>query len=172
MVDYKIPFRGLENGKHQYEFNIDNKFFEGFPEGDISKGNLIAKVELIKRSTGVESFFDVSGKVTLPCDRCLDDLEVPIEFQGKLFFEFGHESEEVSDELVMLSPSDHYLELDLYIYEYIILSLPIQKIHSDDEDGNSLCNAEMLSKLNSMIVNNDDDEIDDPRWDKLRDLIN
>jgi uncharacterized metal-binding protein YceD (DUF177 family) len=171
-MDYKIPFKGLENGKHQYEFTIDDKFFEEFPEGEINRGSLIAKVELNKRTTGIESFFEISGIVKMPCDRCLDDLDCPVEFQGKLFFEFGHESEEVSDELVMLSPSENYLELDIYIYEYIILSLPIQNIHPNDKNGKSLCNAEMLAKLNSMIVNNDDDEIDDPRWDKLRDLIN
>ncbi len=171
-MDYKIPFRGLKNGSHQYEFNVDDKFFEAFPEGDIKKGNLVAKVDLIKRSNGIEATFEIVGTVTVPCDRCLDDFDCPVEFSGKMLFEFGLESEEVSDELVILSPGDNYIDLDQYIYEYINLSLPIQKVHPDDENGNSLCNADMIAKLKSLNVNNDDDEIDDPRWDKLRDLIN
>lgn len=171
-MDYKIPFRGLKNGKHQYEYSIGDEFFEAFSEGEISQGNLMASVELIKRSTGIESFFKISGEVKVACDRCLEEFYYPIEYSGKLFFEFGQEAEEVSDELVIVSPADNYLDLDQFIYEYINLSLPIQKFHPEDENGNSNCNAEMLAKLNSMIVNNDDDEIDDPRWDKLRDLIN
>jgi len=171
-MDYKIPFRGLNNGKHQYNYDIDEKFFEFFSESEIAKGKLSVVVDLIKRSTGIESHFEINGTVTVPCDRCLDDMDCSIEFEGKLFFEFGQETEEVSDELVMLAPDVNYLELDVYIYEYINLSLPIQKFHDDDEEGNSLCNAEMLAKLSSMTVNNDDDKIDDPRWDKLRDLIN
>ncbi|MDA3892952.1 MAG: DUF177 domain-containing protein [Salinivirgaceae bacterium] len=171
-MNYKIPFRGLINGKHQYNYSIDEKFFESFSESEIKKGEITVEVELIKRSTGVESLFDIKGAVTVPCDRCLDDMSCPIECEGKIFFEFGQETEEVSDELVMVGPEVDYLELDVYIYEYINLSLPIQKIHNDDEDENSLCNAEMLAKLNSMTANNDDDKIDDPRWDNLRDLIN
>ena len=170
-MDYKIPFRGLREGKHRYEFNIDDKFFKTISESDIKQGKLVAVVELIKRKTGIESFFDISGEVKVVCDRCLDDFYYPVEFKGKLFFEFGDETKEVSDELLILSGSENYLELDKYIYEFINLSLPLQKFHSEDKDGNSLCNADMLAKLNAMIVNNDD-EIDDPRWDKLRDLIN
>ena len=171
-MDYKIPFRGLEEGAHQYEYDIDDSFFTMFPDGEIHQGKLTVKVEFIKRSTGIESFFDISGVVKVACDRCLDDFDYPVAFQGKLFFEFGQESKEVSEELVIVSKEEDYIELDQYIYEYINLSLPIQKVHPEDEDGNSNCNAEMLAKLNSMIVNNDNNEIDDPRWDKLRDLIN
>ena len=171
-MDYKIPFRGLKDGKHQYEFNIDDKFFEAISESEIKQGKLVATVELIKRPTGVESLFDISGVVKVACDRCLDEFACPIEYKGKLFFEFGNEPQELSDELIVLAPDENYLEIDKYIYEFINLSLPIQKIHAEDKDGNSLCNAEMLAKLDSMIVNNDNDEIDDPRWDKLKDLIN
>lgn len=171
MMDYTIPFRGLKAGKHQYEYRIDDKFFEAFPDGELKHGRLIVNVELIKRSTGLEVEFIISGKVKVTCDRCLDAFLMPVAYQGKLFFEFGQESREVTDELIMLSGADDDLDLSQYIYEYINLSLPLQKIHPDDHEGNSLCNAEMLKRLNNSS-NNNDDEIDDPRWDKLRDLIN
>ncbi len=167
-MDYKIPFKGLKNGKHQFKFIIDDKFFKTISDSEIKQGGLVAVVELIKRSTGVELFFDISGKVKVPCDRCLDEFDCPIEYKGKLFFEFGTESEDVTDELVVLASDENYLDLKRYIYEFIKLSLPIQKFHSDEK----FCNADMLAKLNDMIINNDDDKIDDPRWDKLRDLIN
>lgn len=171
-VDYNIPFKGLKDGKHEYEFRVDNTFFETFPESEIEKGSVSVRVELIKRSTGLEADFDLQGSVIVPCDRCLDDLEYPIDYQGKLYFEFGETSEEVTDELIMLSAGENYLELAQYIYEFINLSLPLQKVHGEDENGESLCNQDMLARLGSMTNNNDDDEIDDPRWDRLRDLIN
>jgi uncharacterized metal-binding protein YceD (DUF177 family) len=171
-VDYNIPFKGLKDGKHQYEFRIDDKFFEKFPESEIHKGVLTARVELIKRPTGIETFFDIQGIVTVPCDRCLDDMEYPVKYEGKLYFEFGEASEEVTDELVIISGGENYLELAQYIYEFINLSLPLQKMHGLNNEGESLCNQEMLARLGSILSNNDEDEIDDPRWDKLRDLIN
>lgn len=171
-VDYNIPFRGIKEGKHQYEFRIDDKFFEEFPDSEITKGALIATVDLIKRSTGIETRFIIQGTVTVPCDRCLDNLECPIDYDGKLYFEFGEESQEMTDELVIISGNENYLELAQYIYEFIYLSLPMHKVHGKNKAGEQLCNQEMLERLGSMISNNDEDEIDDPRWDKLRDLIN
>jgi len=171
-VDYNIPYKGLKDGKHQYEFHVDDAFFEAFPESEIHKGKLTALIELIKRPTGIESHFDIDGMVTVPCDRCLDDLDCPINYQGTLYFEFGEESEEVTDELIMISAGENHLDLAQYIYEFIYLSLPLQKVHGKNKAGKSLCNQDMLERLGSMTSNNDDDEIDDPRWDKLKDLIN
>lgn len=171
-MDYKIPFKGLENGNHQFKFNVDDKFFAQFDESDINQGKLVVNIDLIKRSTGLEVFVEISGIVVAQCDRCLDNLDCTIEYKGKIFFEFGSQNEEISDELIMLSQSEDNLELDNYIYEFINLSLPIQKFHPDDKDGYSLCNPDMLTKLDNITVNNDDKKIDDPRWDKLRDLIN
>ena len=171
-MDYKIPFNGLEDGNHQFKFTVDDKFFAAFEESEITKGNLTVDIDLLKRSTGLEVMFNIEGTVVSQCDRCLDDLDCNIEYKGKIFFEFGSHNEEVSDELVILSSSEDELELENYIYEFINLSLPIKRVHSDDEEGNSLCNPEMLAKLNNVIVHNEDKKIDDPRWDKLRDLIN
>lgn len=171
-MDLSIPFKGLKEGKHQYQFHIDDRFFEAFPEGDIHKGNLEVTVDLLKRSTGLEAHFKITGKVIVPCDRCLDDLEQDIDYEGRLFFEFGEESNEVTDELIMLSATENTLELAQYIYEFVSLSLPFQKFHGTDSKGNPLCNKEMLEKLNQLYRNNDEYEIEDPRWDKLRDLIN
>ena len=127
---------------------------------------------LVVISTAIYVEDDQAGVVVVKCDRCLDNLDCTIEYKGKIFFEFGSQNEEISDELVMLSQSEDNLELDSYIYEFINLSLPIQKVHPDDEEGYSLCNFDMLEKLNSITVNNEDKKIDDPRWDKLKDLIN
>jgi len=171
-MDYKIPFRGLKEGKHEFEFSFEKAFFEQFPGTDVTDGRVAATIELIKRSTGMECFFEVSGKVKVPCDRCLDEYLQDIEYSGKLFFEFGEETEEISDELIMLSGAEDYIDVAEYVFEFINLSLPFQKLHTDDHEGNSLCNQQMIDKLNELKGNNNSNEIDDPRWDKLRDLIN
>ena len=57
-----------------------------------------------------------------------------------------------------------------HIYEYIQLALPIKRVHTDDSEGNSTCDPEMLKKLNEFIVEEENNT--DPRWDELRKLIN
>ena len=170
----EIPFKGLENGNHQFKFNIDDKFFASFNDSDIKQGAITVDIALIKRSTGIEITLDILGEVTVLCDRCLDNLGCTIEYKGKMLFEFGTESVEISDELVTLAQSEDTLELDKYIFEYINLSLPIQKFHPDDKEGNSLCNPDMIAMLDNIILDNnkDNNNTTDPRWDKLKDLIN
>jgi uncharacterized metal-binding protein YceD (DUF177 family) len=169
-MSYKIPFKELEDGEHHFEFEIDDNFFATYSNSEIEKGNLLAKIELIKHSTGLEVFFDIKGTVLSQCDRCLDDLDCSIDYNGKIFFEYGSVTEEISDSLTSLSFSEDSLELDDYIYEFVNISLPIKKTHTNEEGGNSFCNEEMLERLEKITINNKKEN--DPRWDKLKDLIN
>jgi uncharacterized metal-binding protein YceD (DUF177 family) len=172
-MDLKIAFRGLKEGKHEYEYSLGKSFFESFEDSEFSDGNLLVNVTLIKRPSGIETFFSIKGEVKVACDRCLDEFFCPIEYDGKLFFEFGQVSEEVSHELIMIGETEDYINLGNYIYEFALLSLPVQRIHPDDEEGNSLCNAEMIARFTDGEENTDEsDEGNDPRWDKLKDLLN
>ncbi len=171
-MDFGIPFKGLKEGKHRFEFKVTDKFFERYPDSEIQQGALEVTVDLLKRATGFETVFKLTGFVMVACDRCLDEYSYKIDYEGKLFFEFGPETEEVSDELVMLDEKEHTLDAGQYIFEFINLSLPMQNVHGTDENGKSLCNQEMIEKLNQHLVNNENDEISDPRWDKLKDLMN
>lgn len=169
-IKYKIPFKELEEGKHQFEFRVDDTFFAGFEDSEISGGDLLVDVELVKHSKGLEVTFSIKGVVVSQCDRCLDDLDCNIDYNKTIFFEFASVTEEVTDSLETLSYNEDSLELDAYIYEFINISIPIKKTHTTDKDGNSLCNPEMLERLNNITIENTN--TNDPRWDKLKDLIN
>jgi uncharacterized protein len=171
-MDYIIPFKGLNDGKHKYEFVITNAFFELFPESEIKQGKIDVKIELTKRSNGLEAQFTLKGWVSVACDRCLEYFDYPLKHKTHLFFEFGDEPGEISDELVVLSHGDTQLDLAQYLYEFINLALPFQKYHPDGEDGKSKCDPEMVERLNKIKTNHNEDSTIDPRWDKLKDLIN
>lgn len=172
-MDYTIPINDLKDGKHQYGFDIADNFFDAFPESEVKKCTIHVDVDLIKHGGNIEAFFALSGKVIVVCDRCLDEFEMPIENDGHLFFEQGDEPGEVSDELVMIARNESHLDLQQYIYEFICLAIPSQKYHPEDENGNSACDPEMLKRLNEIKANNTGGtQTTDPRWDKLKDLIN
>ena len=170
-MDYTIPINDLKDGKHQYGFDVADEIFEAFPESEVKKCSIHVDTELIKRGTNIEVFFRLNGKVTVTCDRCLDEFEMPIENEGHLFFEQSDEPGEVSDELIMISRSESRLDLKQYIYEFISLAIPAQKYHPEDENGNSACDPEMLRRLNEIKTNGNGGGTD-PRWDKLKDLVN
>ncbi len=167
-MDYKIPLNSVQDGKNDYSFSLDKKFFDEFSGSDILDGNIDAELQITKNYKGLECYVHLNGKVKVTCDKCLDEYFEDITYNGKLYFEFGNETQEVTDELIYLSKSEDFIDFGQYIYEFIELSLPIQKFHPVDEDGNILCNPEMLKRIEE-LTNNKKDNID-PRWAQLQEL--
>ena len=52
-----IPFAGLKQGRHDFSFSIENKFFKGFGYNDFNNAKLDANVELIKKANLLELNF-------------------------------------------------------------------------------------------------------------------
>ena len=73
LSQYTIPFSGLKEGEHLFDFIADDRFFAGFEESEITKGSVAVQVKLEKRSTYLRLSFALKGEVELICDRCLAD---------------------------------------------------------------------------------------------------
>ncbi len=168
---YRIVYQGLSEGKHKFEFDIDNMFFESLEYSDFEKGTLKVKVDLDKKSTFLELDFQINGKVELICDRCLEEYKEEISFESRLFVKFTEKEDSLADDVIFLSPTDHELDISHYIYESINLSIPIKRVHPEDKKGNVTCNPEMLEKLSNYKTDEPADEDIDPRWEDLRNLM-
>ena len=170
---YTIPWKGLKNGKHHFDYKIDNRFFESFGEGDIKGGKADVSVEMDKSATMLLLDFNIAGTVTVECDRCLGELELPVDYTGELKVKFSDEIDEYDGEIMWISPSEGELPLAQYIYESILLSLPYQRVH---EDGHG-CDPEMLARFR-IISQEEFDEMtaetetleETPEGEKLRHL--
>lgn len=167
---YAIPFKGLKEGKHDFNFVVDNSFFEQFESSEVKRGVVNVQVELIKHSQFLELQFDINGKVRVNCDRCLEPFVIRITHQAKLYIRFGEKTLEQSDDMFILAESENEVHLDQLIYEYIHLALPIQRIHPEI-DGISGCNSEMMEKLDAHNADDPKNASVDPRWEKLKGLI-
>lgn len=90
----------------------------------------------------------MTGDVTVPCDRCLDDLKVPIAFRGTPVVKLATGDDDTDDDDVLWIDLDAGgVDLAQYFYDSIILSLPLQRIHDVEQ-----CNKEMIEKLNKLII--------------------
>ena len=172
LSQYTLPFSGLSEGKHQFDFTVNDRFFAEFETSEVEKGELKVQVELEKRSTYLSLSFSISGVVELICDRCLENFIYPVESHRKLLVKFSEKPVEDEAELIYLHPNDFQVEIAQYIYEFVILSLPIRRVHPDGENGESLCDPVMIRKLEELRYHgNNLDEPDDPRWNELRKII-
>ena len=169
LSQYTLPFSGLSEGKHQFDFTVDDRFFAEFETSEVEKGELTILVELEKRSTYLGLTFSISGIVELICDRCLENFIYPVDSKRKLLVKFSEKPVEDEAELIYIHPNDFQVEIAQFIYEFVILSLPIRRIHPDGENGESLCDPVMIKKLEELRHHgNTSDEPDDPRWNELR----
>ena len=169
---YQIVYQGLSEGVHNFDFDVDNSFFESLEYSDIKKGNLKVNVVLNKKSTFLELAFQIVGNVEIVCDRCLDEYNQAINYEGKLFVKFSGTDNDLAENVICLLPSENELDIAHYIYESINLSIPIKRVHPNNENGDSTCNPEMLKKLENYKADEttDDDNID-PRWNDLKNLM-
>jgi uncharacterized protein len=172
---YEIAFKGLKEGKHQYEFDIDDKFFDEFENSEVKKGSVKAEVILNKQSTLMSLQMTVKGDVELLCDRCLENYIQEVENKSDMYIKFGSEAEEMSDEVIVITSDQNQLNVAQYLYELVILGLPIKHVHPDDEDGNTTCDPEMIEKLNEYLVDDikseEEEEPVDERWSELKKLL-
>jgi len=167
--DYSIQFAGLKEGKHEFEFEINDVFFANFSESEIHKANLNASVLLERKVNFLELGISITGSAEVVCDRCLDTFDIPVESIDKLFVRFGDKTYEQSDEVIVMASGENKIRLEQYLYEYIHLALPYRKVHELVKGG--FCNREMLKKLNKVQISEKLNNETDPRWDQLKNLI-
>ncbi|MCG8409844.1 MAG: DUF177 domain-containing protein [Bacteroidales bacterium] len=167
---YRIVYQGLSIGEHNFNFDIDDLFFESLEYSDIKKGKLETQILLKKKSSFLELDFDINGYIILTCDRCLDEYQQDIDYKGKLFVKFSEHDDDLADDVIVLSPSEHELDISHYIYESINLSIPLKRVHPNI-NGESTCNKEMLEKLEDYKIEESTEENIDPRWNDLRKLM-
>jgi uncharacterized metal-binding protein YceD (DUF177 family) len=145
---YTIPYKGLKEGQHAFEWKIGNDFWKDRPEGGIIGGEIEVEAILERGATGVMRLeVRIEGSVTVPCDRCLEDCDLPMNFRGKLAVKLSEEEQPFDGEVLWLNPGDAQIDLEQYIYESVVLSLPLQRVHPEDVHGQPLCNPAMLERF-------------------------
>ena len=169
---YAVRISGLGEGDHGFSFELDRKFFALFEHLEIENGNVHAEV-ILEKKTGVFSLhFSLTGEVEVVCDRCLEKFMTGISTSQTIFVKMGETPGEIEDDVLMIGRDDHEIEVGHYLYEFIILALPYQKVHPDDAQGNSTCDPEMLKQLDAHRFREPDQkENSDPRWDALKGII-
>ena len=152
--EYEIAWQGLKPGPHTYVYDIDDRFMQE-REGDESFKNWNARITM--KFDKHESFFmlhfDIDGNVTVPCDRCGDEFKLRLWDEFDLVIKLtGEDSEKIEDEddVIFIPRSETVIDISKWLYEFLMLSVPLQHIHPDDEKGVSQCNPDALDLLDKL----------------------
>ena len=143
-----ISLNGLAQGRSEFCYRVGEEFFGAFGNSEISDADIAVEVAVEKANGFIGVDCSIRGTLTLPCDRCLEPLTLPVENFARLSVKFGLEPAEAplpmegEREILYLSDADTDLDLSQTVYDYTLLALPMQKVHAEGE-----CNPETLKYL-------------------------
>lgn len=170
--EFVIPFSGLKQGKHEFDFKIDNTFFESFEYNEFNNAAIDLYVLLNRSSTMLELEMTANGTVNVYCDVTNEPYDQPIASNLDLVVKFGEEFNDDNDEILILPHGEFQVNISQYVYEMLVLAVPLKKVHPGVLDGT--LESEALAKLEELHpkeVKESKNKETDPRWDSLKKLL-
>jgi uncharacterized metal-binding protein YceD (DUF177 family) len=124
-------------------------FFTLFEGSEIEHGKLLSEIVLEKHAAFLQLDVKITGNVKVECDRCLDELDMPVDYEGRLLVKFGKVTTEMEadDEIIILDPAEDEIDLSQFLFDSINVNLPIQRVHPE-----GLCDKEMIKKLDELRI--------------------
>lgn len=174
LKEFIIPFIGLKLGKHHFDYQIDKSFFEHFEYDDFNDVNVKTVLVFEKKTTLLELHFKISGTVNVNCDISNEPYDQKIKGSFDMVVKFGDEYNDEHDDILIIPHAEYEINIAQYIYELIILSVPVKRIHPGIKDGS--LQSDILKKLEELSPKDIEDkekkiEEIDPRWNTLKKLL-
>ena len=165
---FKINLKSLAEEVTTLEYDLDNGFFESLDGSDLNSGSVHVSVSIRKATGFFELLYHTEGTVTVTCDRCLDDMDQPIETDSRFVVKLGTVNSEEGD-VIIVDEDEGIIDTSWLIYESIVLAIPIKHVHAPGK-----CNPAMSQVLEELSADRSSDEASDqpidPRWSALEKL--
>lgn len=175
--EFEIAFVGLKPGIHEYNYEITDKFFEAFQQQDFRNCRANVKLLLDKKNGFMLLKFEIGGSLEVTCDRCNNDLPFELWDEFTITVKMVEEPELMNDQeddpdVYYISRGESHLDVANWIYEFINLSIPMQKVCGYDKMNGPHCNPSALDMLKKLETQ-EPEKKDNPIWkglEKFKDL--
>ncbi|MEI7964918.1 MAG: DUF177 domain-containing protein [Chitinophagaceae bacterium] len=152
---FEIAFVGLKPGIHEFSYEVDDKFFAEKGNPDFTHCAASIKLQLDKKSSFMLLKFEIGGKADVTCDRCGNPLAMDIWDEFNMLIKLVENPDEMNEQeedpdVHYISRTESHIDVGNWIYEFVLLSFPLQKSCKEEEIGGPQCNMEVLNKLKGM----------------------
>ena len=173
-TEYDINLVNLKDKQHEYDFDLDNKFFALFEQNLVNGGNLKAHLVLDKSPLLLNLIFHIRGEVNLTCDLSLETFDYPVAIQETLHIKYGEQELELDENVLQIPHDAQSINIAQHLFDYIGLAIPMKKLHprfvvDEQTEGDILIYS--TATEDSKEEDNTDDPVD-PRWNILKNLNN
>jgi uncharacterized metal-binding protein YceD (DUF177 family) len=174
--EYEIAFVGLKPGIHEYSYEIRDKFFEAFQQQDFVNCNAQVKLTLNRKTGFMLLKFEMGGSLEVICDRCNNPLPLELWDEFSITVKMVDDPEQMNEQeddpdVYYISRSDSHVDVANWIYEFINLSIPMQKVCSYEKMDGPHCNKAAMEVLKKL--ENTEEQSANPIWkglEKFKDL--
>ncbi len=169
LTEFVIPFVGLREGQHSFYFDIDTTFFNEFEFSDFNAASVKVNLLFEKKSSMMNLKFTAKGTVGLTCDVSNEAFDYIINTSLDWIVKFGDNFDDDHDEFLILPHGTYQVSVAQPIYEMTVLAVPVKKVHPGVLDGS--LESTLLKRLEELQPKEERLDNNDPRWDKLKDLL-
>lgn len=177
--EFEIAFVGLKPGIHEYEYEIADRFFEAFQQQDFFNCKATVKLVLDKKQGFMLLKFEMGGNLEVVCDRCNNNLPLDLWEEFNITVKMVEEpelmnSQEDDPDVYYISNSESHIDVANWIYEFINLSIPMQRTCNFEKMDGPHCNPGAREVLNKMSDEKGEQK-ENPIWkglEKFKDLEN
>lgn len=169
--EFVISFTGLKLEAHQFKYQIGKTFFETFHYEDFLDANVQIEVDFLKKPTLFELTFKAKGVINVACDLTNEAFNQPIKADFNLIVKFGETFNDDEESILILPHNAYEFDISQYIYEMLVLSMPVKRVHPGLADGT--LKSDIIEKLKELQTKQEtglEDNQIDPRWAKLKTL--
>ncbi len=146
LIQFSIPVKGLRYGVYDYNFHIDRSFFECFEASPVEDGNVNVHLRFDKQPGMFVLDLDIEGTVKTECDRCLAPIDLPIADQHSFVVKFSADDEIDDDDVVYIHPDTQKFDVAPYVYEYVVLAIPMVRTYDCENDPNVECDRDLVEQ--------------------------
>lgn len=169
--EYEIAFVGLKPGVHEYDYAITDKFFEPFQQQDFKNCQAQVKLSLDKKTGFMLLRFEIGGTLEVTCDRCNNPLPFELWDEFNVTVKMVEDPELMNDQeedpdVYYISRGESHIDVANWIYEFINLSIPMQKTCQYEKMDGPHCNPKVLDMLKKLETK-EPEKKDNPIWKGL-----
>jgi uncharacterized protein len=163
-----IPVRltGMAVGVYTFDFRVaphDLEMPESFEQP------IVVHVQLDASHAQVLLTVDVETEATMPCDRCLDPVSVPVRTRFRLLYRHDEEvpvrDDDEDGEVRAIDMNEPVVDIAEDVRDAAVVCIPMRNICGEKDDGTPLCRTPIPG---DRLL--EAEERRDPRWDALRSL--
>ena len=151
--DYDIAFVGLKQGIHEYQYQVNDKFFEAYQQQDFRNCRANIKLTLDKQNGFMLLKFEVGGALETTCDRCgSTTLPMNLWDEFNVVVKLAEEPDKMNEmeedpDVYYIGRGESHLYIADWIYEFVNLSIPMQRMCSEEKIGSQYCDNDVLDML-------------------------